>query len=276
MTLHLKELPPTDFIWPGAVLLCCGQGRAATWQNIEFVLIKSTYDGLYNGVLKSVRLAGAEISQKLEARPHLKIIRSTNKLYCKEVLYDRMVETFFVLNRLNSIMKKNTTAPETSVSKAKKTTTTKRTKKTLEKSVPPEVIQTKPEAPVITEAPKAKPEASTKKVIEITPEASITSDAAKAAPKKTSPKPKTTKKAAVVEPESIASSPEISVHERVGLTAGAIWHYLAENGATSVAKLVDALPEEEAIIQRSMGWLAQEDKITLSVVEQIETITLKG
>jgi predicted DNA-binding transcriptional regulator AlpA len=66
------------------------------------------------------------------------------------------------------------------------------------------------------------------------------------------------------------------MHERVGLTAGSIWHYLAENGETSVAKLVDELPEEEKIIQRSIGWLAQEDKITLSVINQIETIALKG
>jgi hypothetical protein len=66
------------------------------------------------------------------------------------------------------------------------------------------------------------------------------------------------------------------MHERVGLTAGSIWHYLDGNGETSVAKLVDALPEEEELIQRSIGWLAQEDKITLSVVDQIETIALKG
>jgi hypothetical protein len=31
---------------------------------------------------------------------------------------------------------------------------------------------------------------------------------------------------------------------------------LAENGATSVAKLVKELSEEEKIIQRSIGWLA--------------------
>ncbi|WP_225892983.1 MULTISPECIES: winged helix-turn-helix domain-containing protein [unclassified Methylomonas] len=66
--------------------------------------------------------------------------------------------------------------------------------------------------------------------------------------------------------------------ERIGLTAGVIWHHLAENGATPVAKLVYVLPEEEAVIQRSIGWLAQEDKITLSARggDQVETIVLKG
>ncbi|WP_026147272.1 winged helix-turn-helix domain-containing protein [Methylomonas sp. MK1] len=68
------------------------------------------------------------------------------------------------------------------------------------------------------------------------------------------------------------------MHERIGLTAGVIWHHLAENGATPVAKLVYVLPEEEAIIQRSIGWLAQEDKITLSARggDHVETIVLKG
>jgi DNA-directed RNA polymerase sigma subunit (sigma70/sigma32) len=50
---------------------------------------------------------------------------------------------------------------------------------------------------------------------------------------------------------------------------------LAENGATPVAKLLRELTEEEKIIQRSIGWLAQEDKITLDAVGRVEIITLK-
>ena len=69
---------------------------------------------------------------------------------------------------------------------------------------------------------------------------------------------------------SVATSPE-----RVGMTAGSIWHYLAENGATPVAKLVKELTDEEKIIQRSIGWLTQEGKITLDVVDRVETIALK-
>jgi hypothetical protein len=149
-------------------------------------------------------------------------------------------------------MKKvNTTAKiPTSKAKADKSTATKVTKKT-------------PEKPVTTEATQISPETSTTEVT-------------KTPPKKISPKPKPAKKAPVVDPEPIASSSEIAMHERVGFTAGSIWHYLAENGETSVAKLVDALPEEVEIIQRSIGWLAQEDKITLSMIDQVETIALKG
>ena len=103
-----------------------------------------------------------------------------------------------------------------------------------------------------------------------------TTVAAKATPKKPSPDQKTPKKAQVVTPKPVAAIPEMAMPERVGLTAGNIWHYLAENGATSVAKLVRELPEEEKIIQRSTGWLAQEGKITLDTVDRVETIALKG
>jgi hypothetical protein len=97
----------------------------------------------------------------------------------------------------------------------------------------------------------------------------------KEAPKKPSPDQKPVKKAQAVAPKPVAVIPEIPVPERIGLTAGSIWHYLAENGATPVAKLVRELTEEEKIIQRSIGWLAQEGKITLEVVDRVETLALK-
>ena len=97
----------------------------------------------------------------------------------------------------------------------------------------------------------------------------------KATPKKQSPDQKTPKKAQVVAPKPVGATPEMAVSESVGLTAGSIWHYLAKNGATPVAKLVRELTEEEKIIQRSIGWLAQEGKITLDVVDRVETLALK-
>lgn len=99
--------------------------------------------------------------------------------------------------------------------------------------------------------------------------------ATKATPKKPSPDQKPPKKAQAVAPKPVAAKPEMAMPERVGLTAGGIWHYLAENGATPVAKLVRELTEEEKIIQRSIGWLAQEGKITLTAVDRVETIALK-
>ena len=103
----------------------------------------------------------------------------------------------------------------------------------------------------------------------------IAKAAIKAAPKKPSPDQKAPKKAQAVAQKPVEATPEVPMAERVGLTAGSIWHYLAENGATSVAKLVRELTEEEKIIQRSIGWLDQEGKITLDIVDRVETLALK-
>jgi predicted DNA-binding transcriptional regulator AlpA len=105
-----------------------------------------------------------------------------------------------------------------------------------------------------------------------------TTVATKATSKKPSPDQKPAKKTQAVAPKQAVATaaPEMAMPERVGLTAGKIWHYLAENGATPVAKLFRELPEEEKIIQRSIGWLAQEGKIMLDTVDRVETIALKG
>jgi len=99
--------------------------------------------------------------------------------------------------------------------------------------------------------------------------------AAKPTAKKPSPEPTPKKTQAVTASKPVAAAPEMPMAERVGLTAGSIWHYLAENGATSVAKVVRELTEEEKIIQRSIGWLDQEGKITLNIVDRVETLALK-
>ena len=126
------------------------------------------------------------------------------------------------------------------------------------------LIMKKPKTTTEKPAPKAKAEQP------------ITAVTAKATSKKPSPDQKPAKKTQAVALQPDAAATEIAMPERVGLTAGNIWHYLAENGATYVAKLVRELQEEEKIIQRSIGWLAQEGKITLDTVDRIETIALKG
>jgi hypothetical protein len=121
-----------------------------------------------------------------------------------------------------------------------------------------------------------KPKTTTEKPVpKAKPEQLIATEATKATPKKPSSDQITPKKAQTVAPKPVAATPEITMPERIGLTAGSIWHYLAENGATSVAKLVKELTEEEKIIHRSIGWLAQEGKITLDAVDRVETIALK-
>ncbi|ESS72742.1 hypothetical protein MGMO_47c00090 [Methyloglobulus morosus KoM1] len=68
----------------------------------------------------------------------------------------------------------------------------------------------------------------------------------------------------------------LNLSESVGMAAGSIWHYLNEKGPTAVAKLVKELPESNNTLQRSIGWLAQEDKIALETIGRVETISLKG
>ena len=93
---------------------------------------------------------------------------------------------------------------------------------------------------------------------------------------KSSQAPKSPQKAQVAASYQVEETPEMTLSERVGLTAGSIWHYLSENGTSPVAKLVRELPEEEKVIQRSIGWLAQEGKITLDTIDKVETIGLTG
>ena len=131
------------------------------------------------------------------------------------------------------------------------------------KVTPAKKAPTKTKSAVVAPAPKVK---------DIQPAATKA-----AAPKKTAPAKKVPTKiqAAAVVAEPVSAKPNLTMAERIGLTSGSIWHYLTENGATSVATLVKALIEEEKIVQRSIGWLAQEGKITLETVGRVETIALK-
>lgn len=169
-------------------------------------------------------------------------------------------------------MKKDTSTADSKTSKTRtgKATASKVTPKTTKKSVSPEVVQTKAES-AVKEETNTKAEASIEKATEKAPEPV---KAAKTATNKSSAKPKVAEQE-VVEEKSSATSAEISVRERVGLTAGDIWNHLTENGPTPVSKLMAALPEKDAIIQRSIGWLARENKVVLSVVDRIETIALE-
>jgi len=120
------------------------------------------------------------------------------------------------------------------------------------------------------------PKASTvKKATKEKTEKPATAEAIEAAPKKPGPKKQAVKMVQAESPKPVKAAPEIAMPERVGLTAGSIWHYLAENGSSSVTKLVRELPEEEKIIQRGIGWLAQEDKITVDTIDRVETVALK-
>ena len=123
-----------------------------------------------------------------------------------------------------------------------------------------------------TPKPAAKPKAAVPKPVpKVKAEQPVAVAATETKAVKPSQTPKSSNKAKVV---AVAETAELPVSERIGLTAGSIWQYLSENGSTSVAILVRDLPEEEKIVQRSIGWLAQEGKITLDTIDRVETIGL--
>ncbi len=62
----------------------------------------------------------------------------------------------------------------------------------------------------------------------------------------------------------------------VGTTAGTIWKYLDKHGPTTVAKLIRETKIDEKLIQRGIGWLAQEDKVAIELVNRAETLSLKS
>ena len=168
-------------------------------------------------------------------------------------------------------MKKPNTTTEKPAPKAEQPIKTVVTKATPKKPSPdkkaPQKAQVVAPKPVIATPEMTMPEVKAEQTIAPT----IT----KATAKKPSPAQKTPKKVPVEATKPVVAMPEMTMPEQVGLAAGSIWHYLAKNGATSVAKLVNELSEEEKIIQRSIGWLAQEGKISLDVVNRVETLALK-
>jgi len=152
----------------------------------------------------------------------------------------------------------------------------------LEKPVAP----AKAKQPVVAKAVKAAPKKTTsakpsqKEVKAVTPktkaEQLVTTVVTEAVSKEPTPDPLTPQKVQPVVSKPTTATPTLTMSERVGLTAGSIWHYLSDNGPTPVTDLLAALTEDEKIIQRSIGWLAQEDKITIASAGRIETIALKA
>lgn len=61
----------------------------------------------------------------------------------------------------------------------------------------------------------------------------------------------------------------------VGNAAGILWNYLNVEGETSVNKLIKATGLDSKTIQRAIGWLAKEDKLTIALKGRTEMVALK-
>jgi predicted transcriptional regulator len=68
---------------------------------------------------------------------------------------------------------------------------------------------------------------------------------------------------------------EKKVADVIGNAAGALWKYLDKHGASSATKITKETQLDAKEVQRAIGWLAKEGKLTIMTKGRTETITLK-
>ncbi|MDO9268416.1 MAG: winged helix-turn-helix domain-containing protein [Methylobacter sp.] len=61
----------------------------------------------------------------------------------------------------------------------------------------------------------------------------------------------------------------------IGDTAGVIWNYLDKNGPSSVNKVTTETGINRNDVQRAIGWLCKEDKLSIEMIGRAETLSLK-
>ncbi|MDD5579668.1 MAG: winged helix-turn-helix domain-containing protein [Methylobacter sp.] len=61
----------------------------------------------------------------------------------------------------------------------------------------------------------------------------------------------------------------------IGDAAGKIWKYLDKHGPSSVTKITTETGISKNEIQRAIGWLLKEDKLSIELIGRAETLTLK-
>jgi hypothetical protein len=62
-----------------------------------------------------------------------------------------------------------------------------------------------------------------------------------------------------------------AINEAVGI----VWQYLNTNGASSVNKVVTESGLSRNDVQRAIGWLCKEDKLSIDMIGRAETLSLK-
>ncbi len=61
----------------------------------------------------------------------------------------------------------------------------------------------------------------------------------------------------------------------IGDAAGIVWQYLENNGSSSATKIINETDLNKVDVQRGIGWLMKEDKLTIEMVGRTEIISLK-
>lgn len=62
--------------------------------------------------------------------------------------------------------------------------------------------------------------------------------------------------------------------ERIGRTAGAIWHLLDSEGPVGLTQLVKRIDEPRDTVMQGLGWLAREGKVQVEEVGRKRVVSL--
>jgi hypothetical protein len=62
---------------------------------------------------------------------------------------------------------------------------------------------------------------------------------------------------------------------RIGATAGKVWHYLHDNGSTSLTTLAQRLDEPRDLVMQAIGWLAREEKVDIAELGRTKSVSLR-
>jgi len=61
----------------------------------------------------------------------------------------------------------------------------------------------------------------------------------------------------------------------IGITAGEIWHFLDENGESSLGSMITGIDRERDLILMSLGWLGREGHVLLKQRGSDYTVSLR-
>ncbi|MDP7267630.1 MAG: winged helix-turn-helix domain-containing protein [Pirellulales bacterium] len=64
--------------------------------------------------------------------------------------------------------------------------------------------------------------------------------------------------------------------ENIGHTAGTVWQLLDDFGPMSLSEIIKKVDAPRDLVMQSIGWLAREDKLTLSEQGRRKTASLRS
>ena len=64
--------------------------------------------------------------------------------------------------------------------------------------------------------------------------------------------------------------------EKIGTTAGEVWHFLKANGASKAASIQKGIGKDAASTHQAIGWLAREGKLEIDHSQKATTYALKA